>query len=93
MQWTFYEEKRNSNKQSFGLDPYIVEKCYNSARQARKIHIPITTFMIAKDEYLMQFIREFTQANQGKAFYTGIENLGEMIFEDYEQNRKKRIKG
>jgi uncharacterized protein with von Willebrand factor type A (vWA) domain len=80
-------------KNSFGLDPHIVEKCYNSARQARRLHIPITTFMIAKDEYLMQFIREFTEANQGKAFYTGIENLGAMIFEDYEQNRKKRIKG
>lgn len=80
-------------KNSFGLDPHIVEKCYNSARQARRLHIPITTFMIAKDEYLMEFIRTFTEANQGKAFYTGIENLGEMIFEDYEQNRKKRIRG
>jgi Ca-activated chloride channel family protein len=80
-------------KNSFELDPHIVEKCYNSARQARRLHIPITTFMIAKDEYLMQFIREFTEANQGKAFYTGIENLGAMIFEDYEQNRKKRIRG
>lgn len=80
-------------KNSFGLDPKIVEKCYNTARQARKLHIPITTFMIAEDEYLRQFVREFTEANQGKAFYTGIQNLGEMIFEDYEQNRKKRIKG
>jgi len=80
-------------KNSFGLDPYIVEKCYNTARQARKLHIPITTFMIAQDEYLIQFIEEFTEANQGKAFYTGIQNLGAMIFEDYEQNRKKRLRG
>ena len=36
-------------KNSVGLDDYIVEKCYNMARQARKLHIPITTFMIAKD--------------------------------------------
>src|SRR5690606_9887378 len=35
-------------KNSVGLDDYIVEKCYNMARQARKLHIPITTFMIAK---------------------------------------------
>ena len=41
----------------------------------------------------MRFVREFTQANQGKAFYTGIKGLGEMIFEDYETNRKKRIRG
>ena len=79
-------------KNSNGLDSYIVEKCYNMAAQARKLHIPITTFMIAKDPYLMQFIQHFTVANQGKAFYTGLKGLGEMIFEDYEQNRKRNIR-
>ncbi len=80
-------------KNSVGLDEYIVEKCYAMAQQARKLHIPITTFMIAEDPYLMQFVREFTKANKGKAFYTGLKGLGEMIIEDYEQNRKRRIKG
>ncbi len=80
-------------KSSVGLDEYIVEKCYNMAAQARKLHIPITTFMIAKDPYLMQFVRQFSQANQGKAFYTGLKGLGEMIFEDYEQNRRKKLRG
>jgi len=80
-------------KNSFGLDPEITDKCYNMARQARKLQIPITTFMIAQDEYLMEFVEKFTKENQGKAFYTGLKGLGEMIFEDYEQNRKKRIKG
>ncbi|MHA7831126.1 MAG: vWA domain-containing protein [Flagellimonas sp.] len=83
----------NYYKNSVGLDEYIVEKCYAMAQQARKLHIPITTFMIAEDPYLMQFVREFTKANKGKAFYTGLKGLGEMIFEDYEQNRKRRIKG
>lgn len=79
-------------KNSVGLDDYIIEKCYNMARQARKLHIPITTFMIAQDPYLMQFIRYFTEANKGKAFFTGLKGLGEMIFEDYENNRRKRLK-
>ena len=79
-------------KNSVGLDDFIVEKCYNTARQARRLHIPITTFMIAQDPYLRQFIRHFTEANNGKAFFTGLEDLGEMIFEDYEQNRRKRLK-
>jgi len=78
----------NSN----GLDEYIVDKCYSQAQQARKLHIPITTFMIAQDPYLQQFVNHFTEANQGKAFYTGLKGLGEMIFEDYETNRKKRVK-
>jgi uncharacterized protein with von Willebrand factor type A (vWA) domain len=79
-------------KNSVGLDDYIVEKCYNMARQARKMHVPITTFMIAQDPYLMKFIREFTEANKGKAFFTGLKGLGEMIFEDYESNRRKKLR-
>jgi uncharacterized protein with von Willebrand factor type A (vWA) domain len=78
-------------KNSNGLDEMIVEKCYNMAAQARKMHIPITTFMIAQDPYLQSFIQQFTKSNKGKAFYTGLKGLGEMIFHDYESNRKKRI--
>lgn len=78
-------------KNSNGLDQHIVEKCYTMAAQARKMHIPITTFMIAQDPYLQSFVEQFTQANKGKAFYTGLKGLGEMIFHDYETNRKKRI--
>lgn len=79
-------------KNSFGLDEYVVQKCYNMAAQARRLHIPVTTFMIAQDPYLQHFVSEFTEANQGKAFYTGLNGLGQMIFEDYETNRKKRIR-
>ena len=79
-------------KNSNGLDPYITNQCYAMAQQARRLHIPITTFMIAQDPYLMEFVKKFTEANKGKAFFTGLQNLGEMIFEDYETNRKKRIK-
>ena len=78
-------------KNSAGLDRSIVEKCYSMARQAKKIKVPITTFMIASDPYLKKFVQDFTRANNGKAFFTGLNNLGEMIFEDYEKNRKKRL--
>ena len=79
-------------KNSNGLDEFIVDKCYTMAAQARKRHIPITTFMIATDPYLQSFVEKFTQSNKGKAFYTGLQGLGEMIFHDYENNRKKRIR-
>ena len=79
-------------KNSWGLDPKIVNKTLNLARQCRKINIPITTFMIAQDPYLQQFVEEFTEANQGKAFYTSLKGLGDYIFEDYETNRRKRTR-
>ena len=61
------------------------------ARQAKKLKIPITTFMIASDPYLKQFVQEFTKANQGKAFFTGLNNLGEMIFEGAEITFKSEV--
>jgi uncharacterized protein with von Willebrand factor type A (vWA) domain len=79
-------------KNSNGLDDMIVSMCLNKAAQARKLKIPITTFMIAQDPYLREFIEMFTAQNNGKAFLTGLQGLGEMIFEDYEKNRIKKIK-
>ena len=80
-----------SYKNSNGLDEMIVSKCLNKADQARKLKIPITTFMIAQDPYLRQFVDLFTAQNKGKAFLTGLSGLGQMIFEDYEKNRIKKI--
>ena len=78
-------------KNSNGLDEMIVSKCLNKASQARKLKIPITTFMIAQDPYLRKFVEIFTAQNRGKAFLTGLSGLGQMIFEDYEKNRIKKI--
>jgi Ca-activated chloride channel family protein len=78
-------------KNSNGLDEYIVNKCYEAAAQARKLQIPITTFMIAQDPYLQQFVDKFTETNKGKAFFTGLNGLGDMIFNDYQKNRKKKL--
>lgn len=77
-------------KNSFGLDPYIVGKCLNLARVCKKSGIPITTFMLTDDPYLQQFVDDFTEANNGKALFTGLKGLGEGILIDYERNRKRR---
>lgn len=79
-------------KNSMGLDDYIVNKCLNKAAACRRMNIPITTFMIAQDPYLQKFVQDFTSANKGKAFYTGLKGLGEFIFQDYETNRRRTIR-
>jgi uncharacterized protein with von Willebrand factor type A (vWA) domain len=76
-------------KNSFGLDRRITNKCLELATRARKAKIPITTFMIARDPYLQEFVEEFTEANQGKAFYSSLKGLGEYVFHDYQRNRRK----
>ncbi|MBI3142894.1 MAG: VWA domain-containing protein [Bacteroidetes bacterium] len=79
-------------KNSWGLDKRIIEKTTNLAAQCRKLHIPITTFMVAQDPWLVQFVRDFTKANGGKAYFTGLGALGEFVFEDYERNRRRTLK-
>ena len=79
-------------KNSFGLDRKIVNRCLDLARQARKVKIPITTFMIAQDPYLQSFVQQFTEANQGKAFYSSLQGLGEFVFHDYQRNRRKTVR-
>jgi uncharacterized protein with von Willebrand factor type A (vWA) domain len=59
-----------------------------SGTTSPKITHSITTFMIANDPYLQQFVNKFTEANQGKSF--GLKGLGEMILRI--MNRKKKIK-
>lgn len=75
---------------SWGQDPKILSRTVNLAIQCRKLNIPITTFMIARDPYLQKFVEEFTEANQGKAFYSDLNGLGDFIFTDYEKNKRKR---
>jgi len=60
-------------KNSFGLDRKIINKTLNLAAQCRKISVPITTFMIASDPYLKSFVREFTAANNGNAYYSSLQ--------------------
>mgnify|MGYP006098932837 FL=1 len=78
-------------KNSFGLDPKIMNKTFNLAAQCRRSHVPITTFMIASDPYLKQFVQEFTQINNGNAYYSSLQGLGHLIFEDYKNNRRKNF--
>ncbi len=77
-------------KNAFGLDRKILNRTLGLATKCRKLGVPITTFMIATDPYLRNFVDQFTRANGGKAFYSGLQGLGEFIFMDYKDNKRKR---
>jgi Ca-activated chloride channel family protein len=79
-------------KNSFGIDSKIMNRTLNLAGQLRRLKIPVITFMIAHDAYLQAFVRNFTEVNNGKAFYSSLDGLGQFIFEDYERNKKKTVR-
>ena len=76
-------------KNSFGLDKMILNRTLSLALKCRKTNIPITTFMIARDPYLVRFVDQFTKTNNGKAFYSSLDGLGEFIFLDYKNNKRR----
>jgi uncharacterized protein with von Willebrand factor type A (vWA) domain len=48
--------------------------------------------MIARDPGLRDFVRELTEANQGRAYYSELDDLGSFLFEDYVRNRRKHVR-
>ncbi len=86
-----FEESGRLYKNSFGLDPRIVNKTLDEAVACRREKVTITTFMVARDSYLINFVEELTKANRGRAYYSGLQNLGEFMFVDYIRNRKKKF--
>ena len=78
-------------KNPFGLDPKIVNKTLEEATYCRKKRISITTFMLATDTPLLEFVRKLTELNHGRIYETDPNNLGAYVFRDFVRNRRKRL--
>ena len=82
-------ERGRLYKNPFGLDLKIVNRTLEEADACRRDGITITTFMIATDSYLVDFVDKLTKINRGRAYYASPYNLAEFLFTDYIRNRKK----
>ena len=89
---TCLKEGNDYYKNSNGLDRKIVNKTLGLAAQCRRLRIPVTTFMLASDSWLQDFVKEFTETNGGRAFFTGLQGLGDLVFSDFERNRSRKIR-
>jgi Ca-activated chloride channel homolog len=78
-------------KNPFGLDPKIVNKTLEEASYCRKKRITITTFMLAADGPLLDFVRKLTELNHGRLYETDPNNVGAYVFRDFVRNRRKRL--
>ncbi len=88
-----FEDNGRLYKNSFGLDPKIINKTLDEALACRREKITISTFMVARDPYLIDFVEELTKSNKGRAYYSGLNDLGQFVFVDYVRNRKKKYPG
>lgn len=74
------------------LNPRIVNRTLDEAAQCRRKKIPITTFMVTDDPILMEFVEQLTEINRGRAYFTGLGNLGHYLMVDYVNNRKRNVR-
>jgi len=79
-------------KNPFGLDMRIVTKTLEEADLCRRQRVVITTFMLATDPMLTDFVERLTQVNRGRAYFASPYNLGEFILADYIRNRRRRVR-
>jgi uncharacterized protein with von Willebrand factor type A (vWA) domain len=79
-------------KNPFGLDMRIVNRTLEEVDQCRRQGIVITTFMLATDPMLTDFVEKLTQINRGRAYFASPYNLGEFILADYIKNRRRRVR-
>jgi Ca-activated chloride channel homolog len=79
-------------KNPYGLDLKIINQTMREAVQCRKEHIEITTFMVSRDPYLQNFVKDLTAACKGRAYFASLRNLSEYIFVDFIKNRKKTVR-
>jgi uncharacterized protein with von Willebrand factor type A (vWA) domain len=76
----------------YGLDRKIVNKTLDEAAECRRYGIPITTFMLARDPQLVQFVERLTEINRGRAFFSSLDRLEQTVFVDFLRNRRRIVK-
>ena len=79
-------------KNPYGLDLKIINQTIREAVQCRKEKIEITNFMVARDPYLQNFVKDLSSACKGRAYFASLKNLSDYIFIDFIKNRKKIIR-
>jgi uncharacterized protein with von Willebrand factor type A (vWA) domain len=61
-------------------------------RRCTQEGIVIIVFMLEMAYYLVHFVRQMTQINRGRAFFTTPDKLGEYMLVDYLSNKRRANK-
>ncbi len=69
-----------------------IEETLKEVRRCTQEGIVINVFMLEMAYYLVHFVRQMTQINRGRAFFTTPDKLGEYMLVDYLSNKRRAIK-
>ena len=78
-------------KNSFGLDPMILDATFRQVLACRRAGITINTFMLARDPALVDFVREVSRICRGRAYFTTPLDLGQYVTLDFLSNKLRTV--
>jgi Ca-activated chloride channel family protein len=84
-------EQRLLYKNSMGNDPFVMAETFREVQACRKSGIMINTFMLARDYYLVDFVKRMTAMTNGKAYFANPNNLTEFVLMDFLKRRTSRV--
>ncbi|MBT8335007.1 MAG: VWA domain-containing protein [Gemmatimonadetes bacterium] len=76
---------------SGGMDAHILRRTFREVAACRKAGILINTFMLARDPYLVQFVKKVSEIARGKAYFTSTMTLGQYIMMDFMKRKRRRV--
>jgi len=74
-----------------GLDRKILQRTFREVAACRKEGVLINTFMLARDPYLVRFVKKVSEIARGKAYFTSTMTLGQYIMMDFLRRKRKRV--
>ena len=78
-------------RNSFGLDPMILQETFREVANCRKAGILINTFMLANNYYLVDFVKKVSQICRGKAYFTTTVDLASYILMDFMTKKTRTV--
>ncbi|MGH7759248.1 MAG: vWA domain-containing protein, partial [Candidatus Dormibacteria bacterium] len=69
--------------------PETFQKTLQEVRHCTREGIVINTFMLESNQYLVQFVKQLTRQNRGRAFFVSPDRLGDYVLLDYVSSRSR----
>ncbi len=83
---------RRLYKNSMGGDPVVMEATFREVQACRKAGVQVTTFMLASDYHLVEFVKQMSAMTSGKAYFATPGNLTQFVLIDFLRRKKSRVK-
>jgi Ca-activated chloride channel family protein len=83
---------RRLYKNSMGGDPVVMEATFREVQACRKAGVQVNTFMLASDNYLVEFVKQMSAMTSGKAYFATPGNLTQFVLIDFLRRKKSRVR-